>query len=276
MTTPTPPPGPPPSPAPGPPSGRAPGAIRWPLHRGPSASRKDLERAEREQLFLDVARELLLERGYLGLTMDRIAECTPFSKGTVYQHFPNKEDVLAALNQRTSRIHLELFQRAATFRGRPRERMCAVGMAHDLWMRTYPDDVAACQIVRHASIGAKISAERAKELERMEDGCFAICEGIVRDGVASGDLKLERGDPRQVGHGLWALAQGAYQLQAMDFELHKLGVPDDVGPLVIRHQHALLDGYGWRPLFDEWDWERTYVRIGEELFAEELEHLHRD
>lgn len=273
MTTPTPPPGRSPGSTPAPSPARSTG---WPSASAGGLSRKDLERAEREQLFLDVARELLLERGYLGLTMDRIAERTPFSKGTVYQHFPNKEDVLAALNQRTSRIHLELFERASTFRGRPRERMCAIGMAHDLWMRTYPDDVAACQIVRHASIGAKITPERAKELERMDDGCFAICEGIVRDGVASGDLQLEGGDPRQVGHGLWSLAQGAYQLQDMDFELHKMGVPADVGPLVIRHQHALLDGYGWRPLFNEWDWEQTYVRIGEELFSEELARLHRD
>ena len=269
MTTPTPP--------SGPTQGSALAAsARWPASASTGASRKDLERAEREELFLDVARELLLERGYLGLTMDRIAERTPFSKGTVYQHFPNKEDVLAALNQRTSQIHLLLFERAATFRGRPRERMCAVGMAHDLWMRTYPDDVAACQIVRNASISAKITSERAKELERMDDSCFAICEGIVRDAVAAGDLQLKGGDPRQVGHGLWSLAQGAYQLQNMDFELHKMGVPTDVGPLVIRHQHALLDGYGWRPLFNDWDWEQTYVRIGEELFSEELARLHRD
>ena len=60
-------------------------------------SRKQREIQEREALILEVAREMLLERGYLGVTMDRIAQAIEYSKGTVYQHFSSKEDVLVAL-----------------------------------------------------------------------------------------------------------------------------------------------------------------------------------
>ena len=60
-------------------------------------TRKQREIAEREQLILGIAAEMLVERGYLGLTMDRIAAATEYSKGTIYQHFPNKEEIVAAL-----------------------------------------------------------------------------------------------------------------------------------------------------------------------------------
>ena len=59
-------------------------------------TRKQREIREREQLILDVARDMLLTRAYLGVTMDRIAQEIEYSNGTVYQHFSNKEDVLVA------------------------------------------------------------------------------------------------------------------------------------------------------------------------------------
>ena len=45
---------------------------------------KKREIAEREARILDVARPLLLESGYHGLNMDRIATKLGLSKGTVY------------------------------------------------------------------------------------------------------------------------------------------------------------------------------------------------
>ena len=46
---------------------------------------KQRELLERHELFLEVGRAQLLEDGYEGLTIARIAETTGFSKGTVYQ-----------------------------------------------------------------------------------------------------------------------------------------------------------------------------------------------
>ena len=101
-------------------------------------TRKQREIAAREGLILDTAFELLIERGYLGLTMERIAAGVEYSKGTIYQHFPNKEEVVAALSIRSAEQRIEMFQRAATFQGNPRERMTGIGVADDLFVRLYP------------------------------------------------------------------------------------------------------------------------------------------
>ena len=36
-----------------------------------------------------------------------------------------------------------------------------------------------------------------------------------------------------------------------------------------RNQNAILDGYGWRPLTDEWDYDATRRRVLTEVFADE-------
>ncbi|MEO1235180.1 MAG: helix-turn-helix domain-containing protein, partial [Planctomycetota bacterium] len=60
-------------------------------------TRKQREIADRERLILDHARRMLLDGGVASLSMDRLAEAIEYSKGTVYQHFSSKEDVVAAL-----------------------------------------------------------------------------------------------------------------------------------------------------------------------------------
>ena len=55
------------------------------------------QRAEREQLILSEAEQLLAEQGYDGLIMDVLAERVGISKGTIYQHFATKEDLFGAI-----------------------------------------------------------------------------------------------------------------------------------------------------------------------------------
>ena len=64
-------------------------------------TRKQREVHQRELMLLDVARKMLIENGYAGLNMDRLAEATEYGKGTVYQHFSTKEDLVTALDRKS-------------------------------------------------------------------------------------------------------------------------------------------------------------------------------
>ena len=57
-------------------------------------NRKQRERIEREQLILDAARNIINQEGWEHLTMERVAAAVEYSKGTVYNHFSSKEDVV--------------------------------------------------------------------------------------------------------------------------------------------------------------------------------------
>jgi AcrR family transcriptional regulator len=92
-------------------------------------TRKQREVKEREGRILELARSMIIQEGYHGLSMDRIAEALEYSKGTIYQHFSCKEEILMALVNQTMERRLDLFRCAAAFRGRSRERITAVGAA---------------------------------------------------------------------------------------------------------------------------------------------------
>jgi AcrR family transcriptional regulator len=222
-------------------------------------------------LILDVARQLLVERGYLGLTMDRIAKATEYSKGTIYQHYSCKEDVLIGVAIQTAAKRSAMFDQAATFKGRTRERILAIGVAADLFVQLYPDHFKSEQVARMQSLRDKTCPERQRQLQQCEFRCMAIATGIVRDGVAQGDLVLPEGTtPEELTWGLWSMSFGTLTVVANQlYPLSDLGLPDPMKALV-RNQHILLDGYGWKPFSTEWDYEATQKRILDEVFADSL------
>jgi TetR/AcrR family fatty acid metabolism transcriptional regulator len=61
------------------------------------ASLKERQRQERENLILQIAEEVLLEKGYHETSMDEIAARVGVAKGTVYLHFPSKEELVVAI-----------------------------------------------------------------------------------------------------------------------------------------------------------------------------------
>src|SRR5579859_2418210 len=63
----------------------------------PHRSLKERQRQERANLILQVAEEVMLEKGYYDTSMDEIAARVGVAKGTVYLHFPSKEDLVVAI-----------------------------------------------------------------------------------------------------------------------------------------------------------------------------------
>lgn len=240
-------------------------------------TRKQREIAERERLILDTAAGMVAERGYLGLTMDRIADATEYSKGTIYQHFGNKEEILAALAIETSERRVALFEKATTFRGRARERMAAIGVADDLFVKLYPLHHRCETVIGAHSIRDKASPERIHRLEDCEFKCMSVVLGLVGDAIAAGDLDVDEGDehmPQRIVLGLWSMASGYQQLTSIaDNPIEtKLGFEEPVQALFSCYDR-FLDGFGWRPFSSEWDYPKTLERIHDEVFSDELRRI---
>jgi AcrR family transcriptional regulator len=62
-------------------------------------------------VILEATARILGEHGYAGTNTNRIAEVAGVSIGSIYQYFPNKEALVAALRDRHSRDMHVLFQR---------------------------------------------------------------------------------------------------------------------------------------------------------------------
>jgi len=237
-------------------------------------TRKQREIQQREAMLLDVARTLLMEYGFAGLSMDRLAEATEYSKGTIYQHFSTKEDLVAALAVQSLTRRSELFDRAGTFAGRPRERMFAIGVADELFARLHPQYYQSEIIIRMAALQTRADAERCKLLCGRDQTCMKSVREVVAAGIAEGDLALP--PPLSAEHVCFAIHSIAL---GTHLNLYSYGSPVDatkLGPpesLVRDNVQILLDGFGWRPLTTEWDYGQTYRRLIDSLFADELRRL---
>ncbi|MCP4642234.1 MAG: helix-turn-helix transcriptional regulator [bacterium] len=219
-------------------------------------------------MFLDIARELLVERGYHGLTMDRIADATEYSKGTIYQHFRCKEEVIVALAKRNLARRMAAIERSASFRGRPRERMVAIGEAMQIQALLYPADARVIQIINAEAITQKVTEKSLYEMRMYAIRGANIMVGIVRDALAQGDLVLDEATrPEELTFTLWALIDGISALTSW-LPANEIGVTNPFST-VLRSCDALGDGYGWQPLSTEWDYNATRERVRDELFAEE-------
>ncbi|MEN1680936.1 MAG: TetR/AcrR family transcriptional regulator [Planctomycetota bacterium] len=228
-------------------------------------TRKQREIHEREQKILEVARAHLLGGGYLGLNMERIAAEMEYSKGTIYQHFRNKEEILIALANQALQLRTSMFNRAALWPGRSRERIAAVGAAAEAFVETAPHYFLVEQIVRASSIWEKTSPERREIMARCERQCVAIVSGVVRDAVAQGDLDLpEHHSPEDVVFGLWSLCLGAQTISFSSDSLAEIGIPSPTQSLR-RGQNQMLDGYGWRLLSTEFDYFAHMDRVKREI-----------
>lgn len=236
-------------------------------------SRKQREIQEREAQILKLARPILLREGYQALSMDRLATLMEYAKGTLYNHFPNKEEIVLALAIESMELRLRMFEAASIASRVPRERLLAIGAACELYTQSCADHFAIEDWIRNSTIWDKSSTARQDLIRQCEGRCMSIVSGIVRDAVAHGDLKLENDlTAEEMIFGFWAINYGSQVLAATSPSLVSLGVPS--APRAIRHHcFTLLNGFGWQPIGDFPDHIKTMDRFGDLLrkqFADQL------
>ncbi|MDX9972642.1 MAG: TetR/AcrR family transcriptional regulator [FCB group bacterium] len=236
-------------------------------------ARKKRELLQREGLFLDIARRLLLKEGYHGLTMARVAQAAEYSKGTIYQHFSCKEEVILTLVTRSLERRLAMLEKAAAFRANPRERIVALGEAMELFVRLYPDDLRLIFLSNTEAITQKASEQFVWNMRRCAHRSFGLVTGIVRDGIARGDLTLPvSATPEHIAFGLRALTDGAYAITMSWIPPREVGIAQPIEAAKDICQ-ILCDGYGWRPLSTEWDYNATRRRVWDEVFPGEVKKI---
>lgn len=243
----------------------------------PVLTRKQREFAQRENLVLETARRLLLENGYSGLTMERIAEAAEYSKGTIYNHFPCKEEIVAELACRVLHGKAVFVERAAVCKGRPRERIAAIGEAAMLFVRLYPEDMRIMQILQSQVFMRKVPQEQWERVRAQERRVLNAITGVVRDAIAHADLPAEKfSGPlcEDLAFGICCVIDGGHSVISRHASLEDLG-PKDPHQAIAQTLDLLADGCGWRPLSNEMDFDAVRERIRSTVFEEEIRRLHR-
>ena len=232
---------------------------------------KQKEIKAREAHFIRVAREILLREGYQGVSISRVAEATGFSKGTVYQRFGSKEELITALGIECRAKLLEITQKAASFPGRPRERILAIGEMMAFYSKYHADDQRILKLIDAETILEKVPESQQEKMKGYDVQVFQTLVGVIQDAISAGDLVLREDSTAQgLAFAFWAMMDGCFAASMGGAPLEEAGIADPTAE-VVRNGHYLMDGYGCRPLSHEWDYEATTRRVRAFLLSEPVD-----
>jgi len=211
-------------------------------------SRKQREMERRTAEILRISKPILVREGFHALSMDRVAADMEYAKGTIYNHFPHKEEIVLALAVESMELRRKLFEYCASRGDTARVRMLAIGAACEFYAHHCQEEFVVEQWVRNPSVWEKSSQQRQNLVRQCEGQCMALVASVVRDGAMAGELVIPAGmTPEEFVFGFWAITFGWQVLMASSPSLPAIGVHDPTRAIRV-HCGTLMNGFDWRPL----------------------------
>lgn len=195
--------------------------------------RRAREKQQRRQQILGAAKAVFSARGFLGATMEEIAEAAELGIGTLYLYFRSKEELyVSLLLEAMDLFSAELETIRASSRA-PEEKVRAVWEFFYRYYQAYPDYYRMLMFLHREGVPASLSREVIDEINRRAARNFRLAAAIVREGMEAGVYR--RGRPREVVDLLWSLMMGLVQLAETR---RNLGV--EAGTIEELHRNALV------------------------------------
>ncbi|HEV8240196.1 MAG TPA: TetR/AcrR family transcriptional regulator [Thermoanaerobaculia bacterium] len=147
--------------------------------------RKEREFKRREKEILQAALRLFDGDDWELVTIERIAQEAEIGKGTVYLHFPSKEDIYGRLALDFARgvlVKLQKIDRGLPVLGRLRAAIRVIFDAH-LAGRRYQRIVDYCN---RDDFRSRLDEATRGELRRIDDEITALVMVVVQEGIAQG------------------------------------------------------------------------------------------
>jgi AcrR family transcriptional regulator len=195
--------------------------------------RQVARREDIRDLILDAVDNLLARFGYRKMTMEDVARQVGIGKGTIYLHFPSKEElVLSHIDRIAETVIRKLREQAASPEAVDRRlrRMLVLRVLHRF------DSVAHYS----GSLGDLLSAVRGPLLARRQahfDKEAAAFEDVLREGARAGQLDCP--DPRGVS---LTLIQSTNSLLPFNLSAAELGRREELEDEAGRIADLLIKG----------------------------------
>jgi AcrR family transcriptional regulator len=195
--------------------------------------RQIARRIDIRELILDAVDGLLARYGYKKMTMEDVARQVGIGKGTIYLHFPSKEElVLAHIDRIAETVVRKLHEVAASPDSPDRRlhRMLVLRVLHRF------DSVAHYS----QSLGDLLSSVRAPLLVRRQayfEKEAGVFEDVLREGARFGALDCP--DPRATS---FVLIQSTNSLLPFNLSVRELGRREEVEDEVGRIADLLIKG----------------------------------
>ena len=191
--------------------------------------RKQREKDQRRREILVAARDVVMLEGPAALTMDRVAEVTELSKGTLYLYFPSRADLLGNLVLDFQSEMTRVMHAAAAETSNPLDGLEAVGRTYWSFMQGQVALAPLIEMARTRVFSEGLSPELMARLLEEGMGPFVLMTELVRQAQAQGLVQAEQ-DPLELSLSLAAVSIGVLQM----------GTPAEGCPLPIPPERLLV------------------------------------
>ena len=137
----------------------------------------------RRDLILAAAFEKYRRFGIRKVTVDELVRELRISKKTLYQHFPDKEDLVRAVTERIAGTFLPRIAAILDSRRKPAEKVLEVWRAFSQIPRLVSPELMADLKADYPHLWAEIDSRRRAVIRRLE--------GLIAQGQQSGDVRPE-------------------------------------------------------------------------------------
>lgn len=103
------------------------------------AERRIREKEQKKNTILDCAEQLFFSKGFRDTSVDDIANCAEYSKGTLYLYFKGKDEMFMNIFYRALLLMHDEFRKSLVCEKNGRDKIEAIGKAHFQYLMEYPD-----------------------------------------------------------------------------------------------------------------------------------------
>lgn len=151
-----------------------------------TTQRKAQEVTERERMLVRLALEIIRRDGFHNLTLGRLAEESAFSKGTVYNHFTCREDLLIELSTESARRQARYFQAVADLPWSAVQTLYGLVLAYVHHAELSPVLFECSITARTDAVCALASEDRLRRRDLVEAQLAQIIGSVVDRTVSAG------------------------------------------------------------------------------------------
>ena len=152
----------------------------------PAISLKEKQRKEREELILQAAEEVFQEKGYYETSMDEIAARVGIAKGTIYTHFPGKEELVIAIFRRDMQKFLDGIDGVIENEPTPRAKLEA--LLQFIYTGLYSKQTRLLSSMYNAIDLKRMISEKGGSVRELWEHLVSLVTQLLEEGRAMGEF----------------------------------------------------------------------------------------
>jgi len=196
------------------------------------SSARSTPRGGKRPLILESATALLAERGFAAVTVAEIADRAGIGKGTVYEYFSSKDELLFAVFEWLNDENLERARELQHAEGTSRERLARMLQLGAEMTRSHVELQPVVLDFWAASRGTGIEERYNQATVETYRAYRTLVADVIRDGQKAGEIDSET-DPEAVAVMLVSAFDGLGVQYFFDRDLDPTAIADTFSSLII-------------------------------------------